>query len=143
MSIIGNFIHYQRKNNGLTQEELALRAGVGLRFIRELEKGKPSVQLDKVEQVLQLFGFQLTPSRIKLDAYEMVNHYLNKGVRISLATKEIKQGILLKEIIDPAENQIAAWQFLPNKDIILFQKTSDAALLEEIPHNQITAIEYQ
>ena len=48
-----------RKAAGLTQVELAKRAGVGLRFVRELEQGKPTVRLDKVNQVLSLFGCEL------------------------------------------------------------------------------------
>jgi len=48
-----------RKAAGLTQTELAQRAGVGLRFIRELEQGKATVRLDKVSQVLALFGCEL------------------------------------------------------------------------------------
>ena len=48
-----------RKAAGLTQAELAERAGVGLRFVRELEQGKPTVRLDKVNQVLALFGCEL------------------------------------------------------------------------------------
>jgi y4mF family transcriptional regulator len=43
----------------LTQPELAEKAGVGLRFMRELEQGKPSLRLDKVNQVLQLFGHEV------------------------------------------------------------------------------------
>lgn len=49
-----------RKAAGLTQVELARRANVGLRFVRELEQGKPTVRLDKVEQVLSLLGCELT-----------------------------------------------------------------------------------
>ena len=48
-----------RKAARLTQPELAERAGVGLRFIRELEQGKPTVRLDKVKQVLDLLGHEL------------------------------------------------------------------------------------
>ncbi len=48
-----------RKAAGLTQVELADRAGVGLRFIRELEQGKPTVRLDKVKQILDLLGHEL------------------------------------------------------------------------------------
>ena len=48
-----------RKAAGLTQVELANRAGVGLRFVRELEQGKPTVRLDKVRQVLDLLGHEL------------------------------------------------------------------------------------
>ncbi len=54
---IADFIKYQRKQAKLSQEELAGKAGVGLRFIRELEQGKTTLRLDKVNQVLSLFGF--------------------------------------------------------------------------------------
>ena len=49
-----------RKAAGLTQIELARRANVGLRFVRELEQGKATVRLDKVSQVLSLLGYELT-----------------------------------------------------------------------------------
>lgn len=58
---LSKFIKEQRKQTGLTQEELSYKAGVGLRFIRELESDKPTVQMDKVNQVLMLFGFELGP----------------------------------------------------------------------------------
>jgi transcriptional regulator with XRE-family HTH domain len=45
--------------------ELAERAGVGLRFVRELERGKSTVQLDKVNMVLKLFGEELKPTKIE------------------------------------------------------------------------------
>lgn len=48
-----------RQTAGLTQADTARRTGVGLRFIRELEQGKPTVQVDKVNQVLALFGYHL------------------------------------------------------------------------------------
>lgn len=48
-----------RKAAGLTQAQLAKRAGVGLRFIRELEQDKPTVRLDKVNRVLELLGHEL------------------------------------------------------------------------------------
>ena len=56
-----NFVKERRKSVGLTQPELAKKAGVGLRFLRELEQGKPSLRLDKVNQVLQLFGYEDGP----------------------------------------------------------------------------------
>ena len=58
---IQTFIKKQRKLHDLNQAELARRAGVGLRFIRELEQGKPTLRMDKVNQVLQLFGKTLGP----------------------------------------------------------------------------------
>jgi len=52
-----------RRKAGMTQEELARRAGVGLRFIRDLEQGKETVRADKVNQVLKLFGYHLDAVR--------------------------------------------------------------------------------
>lgn len=51
----------KRKALGLTQLELADRAGLGLRFIRELEQGKQTLRLDKVNQVMALFGHRMEP----------------------------------------------------------------------------------
>jgi len=56
MSIIGDYIKEERKKAGLTQEEFAFRSGLGLRFVRELEQGKETVRLDKVNQALAMFG---------------------------------------------------------------------------------------
>ena len=56
---IATFIKVKRKQLNLTQPELAEKAGVGLRFVRELEQGKQSVRLDKVNQLLDLFGSEL------------------------------------------------------------------------------------
>jgi y4mF family transcriptional regulator len=56
---LATFVKTRRKAVKLTQQELAEKAGVGLRFVRELEQGKPSLRLDKVNQVLQLFGHEV------------------------------------------------------------------------------------
>ena len=61
MMKIGEFVKAKRNAVKLTQPELAEKAGVGLRFIRELEQGKESVRLDKVNQVLRLFGSEVGP----------------------------------------------------------------------------------
>ncbi len=47
----------------MTQEEFALRSGLGLRFVRELEQGKETVRLDKVNQALSMFGMKAVPGR--------------------------------------------------------------------------------
>lgn len=52
-----------RKLYGLTQIDLSQKAGVGLRFVRELEQGKETLRLDKVNQVLALFGAEMSPTR--------------------------------------------------------------------------------
>ena len=56
---LADFVKDKRRLVKLTQPELAEKAGVGLRFIRELEQGKESLRLDKVNQVLQLFGYEV------------------------------------------------------------------------------------
>lgn len=68
---ISEFIKSKRKTLGITQQELSLRAGVGLRFIRELEQGKKTLQMDKVNQVLILFGKELGAIDINRD--ELLN----------------------------------------------------------------------
>lgn len=49
----------ERKEVGLTQAELAYRAGVGIRFLRELENDKPTLQMNKVNTILRMFGYEL------------------------------------------------------------------------------------
>ena len=63
MNQIAIFIKENRKAAGLTQEEFALRSGLGLRFVRELEQGKPTVRMDKVNQALAMFGMEAVPGR--------------------------------------------------------------------------------
>ena len=63
MSIIGDFIKQKRKEIGLTQEEFAIRSGLGLRFVRELEQGKETVRMDKVNQALAMFDMEAVPGR--------------------------------------------------------------------------------
>lgn len=53
-----------RKEYNLTQEDMAFKAGVGLRFVREMEQGKRTLRMDKVNQVLELFNLQLVPGPI-------------------------------------------------------------------------------
>ncbi|AEV28809.1 transcriptional regulator, y4mF family [Sphaerochaeta pleomorpha str. Grapes] len=61
---IGTYIKEERKKAGLTQQEFALRSGLGLRFIRDLEQGKETVRLDKVNQALSMFGSRAVPGRM-------------------------------------------------------------------------------
>ncbi len=58
---LSRFIKEKRKQARLTQPELAAKAGVGLRFVRDLEQGKATLKMDKVNQVLKLFGHELGP----------------------------------------------------------------------------------
>ena len=67
MNKIGTFVKEERKKAGLTQEEFAVRSGLGLRFVRELEQGKETVRLDKVNQALAMFGKEAVPGEIEED----------------------------------------------------------------------------
>ncbi|MCY7352687.1 MAG: helix-turn-helix transcriptional regulator [Cytophagaceae bacterium] len=60
-TVLSQFIKDRRKQTGLTQEELAYKAGVGLRFVRDLEQGKATLRLDKLNQVLKLFNHEAGP----------------------------------------------------------------------------------
>ena len=60
---IGRYLRTERKKAGLTQQEFALRSGLGLRFIRDLEQGKTTVRLDKVNQALEMFGSMAIPGK--------------------------------------------------------------------------------
>ena len=63
MNKIAEYIKASRKAAGLTQEEFAVRSGLGLRFVRELEQGKETVRMDKVNAALEMFGMQAVPGR--------------------------------------------------------------------------------
>ena len=67
MNTIAEFVKTERKKAGLTQEEFALRSGLGLRFVRELEQGKETVRMDKVNQALAMFGRTAVPGRMEKD----------------------------------------------------------------------------
>ncbi len=56
---IGTFVRERRESEGLSQRRLAELAGVGTRFVVELERGKPTVRMDVVDRVLGVFGFGL------------------------------------------------------------------------------------
>ena len=61
---LDEFVKAKRHAVKLTQVEMAEKAGVGLRFVRELEQGKESLRMDKVNQVLKLFGHEVGPVEV-------------------------------------------------------------------------------
>jgi y4mF family transcriptional regulator len=67
--IFSRFVKEQRKKINITQKQLATKAGVGLRFIRDLEQGKKTLRLDKVNQVLELFDHEAGPTRLMVRVY--------------------------------------------------------------------------
>lgn len=66
---IAEFVKTRRKKLGMTQVVLADRAGVGLRFVRDLEQGKTTLRLDKVNQVLQMFSGMVVVGEMDRSAY--------------------------------------------------------------------------
>lgn len=62
---LSKFVKEQRKIYHLTQVDLSERSGVGLRFVRDLEQGKPTLRMDKVNQVLNMFGAELGPVKME------------------------------------------------------------------------------
>ncbi len=63
MNRIAEFVKENRKASGLTQEEFAMRSGLGLRFVRDLEQGKETVRMDKVNIALSMFDMEAVPGR--------------------------------------------------------------------------------
>ena len=59
-----------RKQYNLTQEELSLKSGVGLRFVRDLEQGKETLRLDKVNQLLDFFNYEMVATQKKTVIHE-------------------------------------------------------------------------
>lgn len=136
------FLKYYRKQAGLTQEELAIKAGVGLATIRDMEQGKQSLQIDSVNKVLALFGYEMRPARKNIDPYVIWKDYFNKAIIITTKNKQELFGIIIEEIRD-AENRIAAWKFIPNRNAIAWQKKPNESLEQKIEHDSIEEIRLQ
>ena len=69
MTQLAAILKQKRKATGLTQQDLSQKSGIGLRLIREIEQGKTSMRMDKVNQVLAMFGMELAPAP-KLRSHE-------------------------------------------------------------------------
>ena len=67
MNPIAEFVKKNRKAAGLSQEQFAMRSGVGLRFVRELEQGKETVRMDKVNIALAMFNAQAVAGKKEMD----------------------------------------------------------------------------
>jgi y4mF family transcriptional regulator len=68
---LSGYVKAQRKRYGLTQEMLAKKSGVGLRFVRDLEQGKETLRTDKVNQVLRMFGAELAPAPMDRSRFDV------------------------------------------------------------------------
>lgn len=81
--LLSQFIKQKRKQTHLTQLELSRKAGVGLRFVRDLEQGKETLRLDKVNQILALFGHEIGPVKMTPSLPTELVKNQNKKVRRS------------------------------------------------------------
>jgi len=137
---ISNFVKYNRSKNRMTQEDLAEKAGVGLRFIRELEQGKETLRMDKVNQVLALFGYQMVPGagRVK-DPYKILMNHFNRSVHVFLKNKTELVGFIIDSITE--NNEIKGWKFVSNNDTIKHRETNDPNLVQTIEHADIENVE--
>ena len=63
MNILSTTVKMLRKQYNLTQEELSLKSGVGLRFVRDLEQGKETLRLDNVNQLLDFFNYEMVATQ--------------------------------------------------------------------------------
>ena len=70
MNEIAEFVKTNRKAAGLTQKEFAMRSGLGLRFVRDLEQGKETVRMDKVNQALAMFGMTAVPGKLSVTDHD-------------------------------------------------------------------------
>jgi len=139
-SSLSCFVKYHRRELNLTQEQLAEKAGVGLRFIRDLEQGKKSLRMDKVNQVLQLFGYSLSPNSSRvLDPFYIHRHHFNKNVRIVLKNKTALIGFIIGDVV--RHHLITGWKFIANNDAKAYKKNEDEKLIQIVDHAEIESIQ--
>jgi y4mF family transcriptional regulator len=135
-SLISNFVKFRRASLGLTQKALAKKAGVGIRFIKELEHGKESMRMDKVNHVLRFFGHRISPVSEKIyDPYSILLQGLCKKVKISLIRNRIIYVTLIGCIIK--KDQILKWRAVSEENIKEYKKTKHPRLMEYIEHIDI------
>ncbi|MHB8260094.1 MAG: helix-turn-helix transcriptional regulator [Bacteroidia bacterium] len=142
ISNIAAFVKYNREKQKLTQGQLANMTGVGIHFLRDLEQGRSALRLDKVNQVLKMFGHRLSISSDIIDPYEIWYNYYDKPVKITKKDKQEVYGFLVKEIRD-SKSEIVAWKLVPNPNAILWQKKPDDKLTVIVKQDEIAEIELQ
>ena len=73
MNNLSTTVKMLRKQYNLTQEELSLKSGVGLRFVRDLEQGKETLRLDKVNQLLDFFNYEMVATQKNSNQWDKLN----------------------------------------------------------------------
>jgi hypothetical protein len=94
--------------------------------------------MDKVNQVLALFGYRLTPGK-DLDPYNIQRNYSHRTVRIFLKDKSAVSGIIVDQMRGGGE--ITGWRFVSNNNAFAYQSIKNPDLEKIIPHSDIERIE--
>lgn len=137
---ISSFVKYCRTKHRMTQEQLAEKAGVGLRFIRDLEQGKETLRMDKVNQVLALFGCRVVPGTSKRkDQWEIIMNHMNRNVHVYLKDRTILTGLLLDYKME--DQKVTSWHFVSNNNALRYRDTKDESLVQIISDEDIINVE--
>jgi y4mF family transcriptional regulator len=137
-SFLTGFVRFSRNRLKLTQEELAIKAGVGLRFVRELEQGKSTLRMDKVNQVLSLFGYSLLPGNL-LNPFQILETSMNVNLRIDLKNKSVLFGYIVDAVRSGSE--IIAWKFVSTGNHANYLRDKSDAFIMNVQHADIINIE--
>jgi y4mF family transcriptional regulator len=133
---ISSFLKYNRVRLGLKQEELAKRAGVGIRFLRELEQGKESLKMDKVNQVLRFFGYSLSPVQGKMPSpYSMLLNGTQKKIKLYLGKNKLITGTLVG--FQTKNEQILRWKIVADEFLKEYKRTKHPGLVQFAEHTDI------
>ncbi|RYY58932.1 MAG: transcriptional regulator [Chitinophagaceae bacterium] len=137
---IAAFVKFMRNKNNMTQPELANKAGVGLRFVRDLEQGKESLRLDKVNQVLAMFGYRVSAetSRSK-NQWDVIMNQMNHQVKLELKDRTVLEGVILDYKME--EQRVRYWVFLPDSNAAKYRRTKDETLLVKVNSEDVLEIE--
>ncbi len=126
---ISSFLKYKRSGLGLKQEELAKKAGVGIRFLRELEQGKESLKMDKVNQVLRFFGYCTSPVPEKMPSpYSILLNGMQKKIKIYLGKNRWISGILVG--FQTKNGQVMRWKIVADEHLKEYKRTNHPSLLQ-------------
>jgi y4mF family transcriptional regulator len=130
---ISSFLKYKRSRLGLNQEELAKKAGVGIRFLRELEQGKESLKMDKVNQVLRFFGYCTSPVSEKMsNPYSILLNGMQKKIKIYLRKNRMISGILVG--FQTKNGQVLRWKIVAGEHLKEYKRTNHPGLVQIAEH---------
>jgi y4mF family transcriptional regulator len=133
---ISSFLKYNRSKLGLKQEELAKRAGVGIRFLRELEQGKESLKMDKVNQVLRFFGYCLSPVAEKTPSpYSIQLNGTQKKIKLYLGKNKWISGTLVG--FQTKNGQVLRWKIVADEFLKEYKRTNHPSLVQFAEHVDI------